>query len=83
MLKKNFSRTTRPISTKLGRKDAWGIRIHICSNKGAGPFWGLIRGKVRENLINLNNLLLMNHWLKWIDIGFETSLGKGDSNLFK
>jgi len=48
-----FSRTTTPISTKLGRKHAWGTGIQICSNKGAGPFWGPIRGKVRKILINL------------------------------
>jgi len=42
-----FSRTTRPISTKCGRKRAWGMGIQICSNKGAGPFWGAIRGKIR------------------------------------
>jgi len=34
-----------PISTKLGRKHAWGMGIQICSNKRAGPFWGPIRGK--------------------------------------
>jgi len=34
-----FSRTTRPILTKLGRNDAWEKGIQICSNKGAGPFW--------------------------------------------
>jgi len=27
--------------------------IQICSNKGAGPFWGPIRGKIRKFLINL------------------------------
>jgi len=37
-----FSRTTRSISTKLGRKHAWGMGIQICSNKGADPFWGPI-----------------------------------------
>jgi len=26
-----------------------GMRIQICSNKGAGPIWGPIRGKIREN----------------------------------
>jgi len=36
--------------------------IQICSNKGAGPFWGPIRGKIRKILINLQNLLLMNQW---------------------
>jgi len=31
-----FSRTTGPVSTKLGRKHALGMGIQICSNKGAG-----------------------------------------------
>jgi len=35
MLKNFFSKTTRPVSTKVGRKHAWGMGIHICSNKGA------------------------------------------------
>jgi len=35
MLKKKNSRTTRPVSTELGRKHSWGIGIHICLNKGA------------------------------------------------
>jgi len=47
-----FSRTTWPISTKLGGKHAWGMGIQICLNKGAGPFWGKIRGKIRRKLIN-------------------------------
>jgi len=28
----------------------WGFK---CSNKGADPFWGPVRGKIRENVINL------------------------------
>jgi len=44
-----FSQTTWPISTKLGGKHDWGMGIQICSNKGAGPFWGPIRGEIREN----------------------------------
>jgi len=48
-----FSRTTRPISTRLGRKHSRGMGIQICSNKGAGPFWGPIRGKISKILINL------------------------------
>jgi len=47
-----FSRTTRPISTKVGRKHAWEMGIQICSNKGAGP----IRGKIRKILINLQKI---------------------------
>jgi len=38
-----FSRTTRPVSTKLGRKHAWEMGIQICSYKGPGPFWGQLR----------------------------------------
>jgi len=54
MLKKIFfSRTARPISIKLGRKHAWGMGIHTCSNKGAGHIWGRISGKIRKILINL------------------------------
>jgi len=30
-----------------------GMGIQICSNKGAGPFWGPIRGKIRTILINI------------------------------
>jgi len=30
----DFSRTTRPISTKVGRKHPWGMGIHNCSNRG-------------------------------------------------
>jgi len=48
-----FLRTTNPISTKLGRKHTWGMGIQICSNKGAGPIWGPIRGKIKKLLINL------------------------------
>jgi len=48
-----FSRTTRPISTKQGRKHAWKMGIQICSKKGTGPFCGPVRGKIRKMLINL------------------------------
>jgi len=48
-----FSRTTRPISPKLGRKRAWRTGIQLCSNTGAGPFWGPIGGNIRKIFINL------------------------------
>jgi len=32
-------------------KHAWGMGILICSNKGLGPFWSPIRGKIRKILI--------------------------------
>jgi len=47
-LKDFFTRTTRPISTKLGREHAWGMGIQMYSNKGAGSFWSPIRGKIRK-----------------------------------
>jgi len=37
-----FSKTTRPISTKLDMKHAWELGIQICLNKGFGPLWGSI-----------------------------------------
>jgi len=33
-----FSRTTRPIATKHGRKHAWRMGIHIVQIKGLAPF---------------------------------------------
>jgi len=54
MLKKSSSQvSTRPVSTKLGRKHAWKMGIQICSNKWSGPFWGPNKGKIRKMLINL------------------------------
>jgi len=52
-----FSRPTWPFSTKVCGKHAWGMGIHICSNKGSGPFWDPIRGKIRKKMKNL----LVNH----------------------
>ena len=33
-----FSRTTGPISTKIGTKHPWGLGIQVCSDEGATPF---------------------------------------------
>jgi len=30
-----------------------GRGIQSCSDKGAGPFWGPIRGKIRKKIINI------------------------------
>ena len=46
--KKFFSRTTRPISPKFGKKHPWMIRIRVCSNvqmKGPALFRGEINTK--------------------------------------
>jgi len=42
-----------PISTKLGRNDAWENEIQICSNEGAGPFLDPKRDKIRKILIQI------------------------------
>ena len=37
-LKMFFSRTTKPISTKLCTKHSWVMGIQVCSNEGSRPF---------------------------------------------
>jgi len=63
-----FSRTNRPISTNLGRKPPGEMKIQICSNKEAGPFWGPIRGKILINLQKSSShepLAAMHWYLVW------------------
>jgi len=56
-------------------KTCWGMGIQICSNKGAGPFWGPIGGKLRKMLINLQKssshepLAGMHWYLAWDMLG--------------
>jgi len=74
MFKKIFLRTARPISMKLSRKPAWGMGIHTCSNEGACPFWGSIRGNIRKMLINLEKSpheppARMHRYLSWSILG--------------
>jgi hypothetical protein len=59
ILKKIFSRTSRPISLKLGINHPWVKGIVNCSNKGPGP---LQRGNNRKNGVgSFKNLLLQNY----------------------
>jgi len=37
-----FSKTTKLIWTKFGRKYLWGMGIQVCENQGAGTYWGPI-----------------------------------------
>jgi len=37
-----FSKTTKLIWTKLGRKHLWEMGIQVCENHGAGTCWGPI-----------------------------------------
>jgi len=50
--------------------------IQICSNKGVGPFWGPVRGKIREKIINLQNLFLINHGRNALIFSMEHPWGK-------
>jgi len=59
------------------------MRIQSCSDKGAGPFWGPIRGKIRKILINIQKSSSHEPLPECIDIWHGVSLGKGDSILFK
>ena len=55
-LLKIFSRTTGPISTKLGTKYPWVKGIQVCSNEGPRPFqrgdnWEII--KINRQLLKI------------------------------
>ena len=79
-----FSRTTEPISTKLGTKHPWVKWIQVCSNDGPSPFPRGDNYKNSENtLMKLKNLLLQNHWANFNQTWHQASLGEGDSSLFK
>jgi len=48
-LKCSLSKTTELIWTKCGRKHLWGMGIKVCTNQGAGTYWGpegAKRGKI-------------------------------------
>jgi len=51
------------------------MEIQICSNKGAGPFWGPMRGKIRKKMINIQKssshepLARMHRYLAWNILG--------------
>jgi hypothetical protein len=59
ILKKIFSRTSRPISMKLDTNHAW-VKVTLnCSNKGPNP---LPRGDNHKNGVkSFKNLFLQNH----------------------
>ena len=53
--KKNFfSRTTEPISTKLGRKHPWVKEIPVCLNEFKGP--ALFQGEIYEIVKYINKI---------------------------
>jgi hypothetical protein len=84
-LKIFFSWTSRPNSIKLGTNYPWMKGNQVCPNKGPGP---LQRGDNYKN-VKLGwghlriNLLLQNHWANFNQTWHKSSLGGGDSSLFK
>ena len=80
--KKFFSRTTWPISTKLGTMYPWVMRTLVCWNEGPHLF---SRGDNYE--------IAKIQWKNWkvffsrtarpISNWYKAPLGKGDSSLFK
>jgi hypothetical protein len=79
-----FSRTSWPNSIKLVTNYPWVKGIQLCSNKGPGP---LQRGdnhkKCKNGMVSFKNLLLKNYWANFNQTWHISSLGKGDSSLFK
>ena len=81
-LKIFFSKTTWPISTKLGTMYPWVMRTQVCWNEGPHLF---SRGDNYE--------IAKIHWKNWkiffsrtagpISNWYKAPLGKGDSSLFK
>ena len=60
---RDSSRTTWPISTKLGTKHPWVKGTQVCSNEGPRAFpRGNNFGIAKNTLTKLKNLLLQNHW---------------------
>jgi hypothetical protein len=59
-------------------------RIQVCSNKGPGPLQrGDNKKKCKNGMGSFKNLLLQNHLANFNQTWYKSSLGEGDSNLFK
>jgi hypothetical protein len=79
-----FSRTSRPISIKLGTTHPWVNGILNCSNKGSGP---LQRGDNDKNANiwqgDWNFFFLENHWAKIAHISMKAFWHSADLSLYK
>ena len=75
--KKNFSRTTWLMSTKLDTKHPWLMGILVCSNKRSHPF---PRRDTNEKAKFKN---LVNHWTNFNPTLHKASLDEGDLMLNK
>ena len=75
------SRTTGPISTKLGTKHPWVKGSQVCSNEGPCPF---PKGENYEIAkIHWPNIKIFFSRTTFNQIWHKTSLGEGDSSLFQ
>ena len=74
-----FSRTTGPISTKLGTTHPWVKGIQVCSKEGAPP----LITKFRKYIYEIKNNHLQNHGANFKQTWHKASLGEGNSNVFK
>jgi hypothetical protein len=74
-----FSRTSRPNSNKLDTNYSWVKEIQVCSNKWPGL---LLRGYNHKN-VKMGWGHLKNHWAIFKQTWHKSSLGGGDSSLFK
>ena len=78
-----ISRTTWPISTKLGTKHP-GWRWFKFVKERATPYSKGRSLQNRENtLIKFKNLLLQNHWANFNQTWHKAFLGEGGSSLLK
>ena len=75
-----FSRTTGPISTKLGTKHPRVKGIQVCSNEGPHPFPRGDNYTNSENTLKkFKNLLLQNYWANpWVK-GIQVCSNEGPS----
>ena len=79
-----FSKTTGPISTKLGTKLSWIVGIQDYKNEGPSHLWKGDKTKSWKNIDgNLKNLLLQNHKANFNQTYLKIFVGGWDSSLFK
>ena len=82
-LKIFFSRTTGPISTKLGTKYLWDKGIKLCSNEGPWPFPWVDNYEIAKISWRKFKNLLQNQRANFNQSWHNASLGEKDSSLFK
>ena len=70
-LKIFFSKTTVPISTRLGTNHPWVMGIQVCLKEGDSPF------AKSENALKIYKNLLQNQLAKFNQTWYKLFLGKG------